>query len=316
MDGNLFFLTSGLLSLIHHACLVMLVLTYVGRTLPHHGQSLHLLGSGWSENTLLSLLLGYESRNRGDQTQQKTGTHNCSLKKREQQISSWGTNWLTLEHSHIFVRKSLLWIQAYVPDDKLQHIDNKIKVNGSSRCMLVTSHTHSTHTCKYIQVCRHTGRQITTRRGLACRQTDERRDARTMMTAHHCCWWVDCEKDGCRWWNEETQTEGETDRCGVSWPLSQSSYISTGWSVKKQMEVQRGGTSVEPHGSVLSSSDTGSTDRFRWRSYIQGFFETLDTGVSWHFWQISKSTCSLEDWSLILWMTYSTWSIVSLPAPH
>ncbi len=80
-------------------------------------------------------------------------------------------------------------------------------------------HVQYTHTCKYIQVCRHTGRQITTRRGLACRQTDERRDARTMMTAHHCCWWVDCERDGWRWWNEETQTEGETDMCGVSWSL-------------------------------------------------------------------------------------------------
>lgn len=50
------------------------------------------------------------------------------------------------------------------------------------------------------------------------------------------------------------------DRCGVSCSLSHSSYISTGWSVKKQMEVKRGRASVEPHRSVLASSDTGATD--------------------------------------------------------
>lgn len=88
--------------------------------------------------------------------------------------------------------------------------------------------------------------QITTRWGLACRQTDERREARTMMTAHHCCWWVACTKDGWKWWNEETQTEGETDRCGVR---SHSPYISAGWSEMKQTEVQKDGMSVGPHGS-------------------------------------------------------------------
>lgn len=46
-------------------CLVMLLSTYVGRTLPHHGQSLRPLGSGWSENTLLSSLLGDERRKTG-----------------------------------------------------------------------------------------------------------------------------------------------------------------------------------------------------------------------------------------------------------
>lgn len=139
---------------------------------------------------------------RGVTRQQKTGTHMCSLNKREQQISSWGTNW------HLNTVVSLLenlffWIQAYCT---CQIINVNILTRTSQRLMvLLNAHTH-----KYIQVCRHTGRQITTRRGLACRQTDERRDGRTMMTAHHCCWWMDCEKDGWKWWNEETQMKGET----------------------------------------------------------------------------------------------------------
>ena len=154
------------------------------------------------------------------------------------------------------------------------------KINTSTHTHTHT-HTHTqthkhtntqTHTREYIQVCRHTGRQITTRQGPACRQTDERRDARTMMTAHHCCWWVDCERDGWRWWNEETQTEGDTDRCGASWSRSYSSFISTGRSEKKQMEVQRDGTSVELHGSaLLSSSDTDPANHFRRRSHHQNF---------------------------------------------
>lgn len=50
--------------------------------------------------------------------------------------------------------------------------------------------------------------------------------------------------------------EGETNRCGMSWSLSHSSYISTGWSENKQMEGQKVGTAVELHLSVLSSSDS------------------------------------------------------------
>lgn len=60
--------------------------------------------------------------------------------KRAQQISSWETNWLTLEHSHIFVRISLFCIQAFEPDVRPQHTDNN---TTEVKCKLVTSHTHT-----------------------------------------------------------------------------------------------------------------------------------------------------------------------------
>lgn len=104
----------------------------------------------------------------------------AALREREQQISSREANWLTPQHRHICARKILLFTPSiqYVPGDKLQHIGRE-QVNGSSsrRWGLVTSHTVHVQV-QYIQVCRHTGRQIGTRWGLACRQTDEWRDAR------------------------------------------------------------------------------------------------------------------------------------------
>lgn len=95
-------------SLLYHSCAVMLVLTYVGRTLHHRGQSLRLRGSGWSENTHLALLLRYERQWRKSRWPEATKDRK-SESRTANKLDSW-------------TQSKYMWERLFVKSNRMQKI--------------------------------------------------------------------------------------------------------------------------------------------------------------------------------------------------